>query len=159
MRITDQPSTGLTLCTDLAATDWLVDQDLPWYQLAGRGPIGFPKYARLRFIPDPSFPGQKSNDVDFDQTGPEEKVLIGFALDVLSSYTTTPDECYFCMWTGWGSQSVMTFRGSRSPIVTTGSFVERLPTTPIGAWKTQLVGRGVLPLIRPSSGRLIIPGA
>lgn len=76
MRITDQPSTGLTLCTDLAATDWLVDQDLPWYQLAGRGPIGFPKYARLRFIPDPSFPGQKSNDVDFDQTGPEEKVLI-----------------------------------------------------------------------------------
>ena len=103
MRDTDEPSTGLTLCTDLAATDWLVDQDLPWYQLAGRGPIGFPKYARLRFIPDPSFPDQKSNDVDFDQTGPEEKVLIGFALDVLSSYTTTPDECYFCMWTGWGS--------------------------------------------------------
>ncbi|MFV9429970.1 hypothetical protein ACNJ7K_15725 [Rhodococcus aetherivorans] len=55
------------LCNDASAADWLVEQRLPWYRLAGRGPVGYPSYARVRFIPDPSFPGQKTSDVDFDQ--------------------------------------------------------------------------------------------
>ena len=53
---------SLSVCTDVSAADWLVGQDLPWYQLAVSGPIGFPAYARLRFIPDPTYEGQGEND-------------------------------------------------------------------------------------------------
>lgn len=88
------------LCKESSAADWLIKQGLPWYRLAGRGPLGFSKYARVRFIPDPSFPGQKTNEVEFDQKELTEKEQVGVALDLLSQYTTTPNECYFCMWDG-----------------------------------------------------------
>lgn len=94
------------LCNDASAADWLVEQRLPWYRLAGRGPVGYPSYARVRFIPDPSFPGQKTSDVDFDQNALSEKDQIGVAVEVLSRYTTTPDECYFCLWEGWGTTTI-----------------------------------------------------
>ncbi|MGV9748236.1 hypothetical protein ACWDTG_25505 [Rhodococcus zopfii] len=97
---------SLYLCTELSATKWLVDQGLPWYQLAGRGPSGYPRYARVRFIPDPRFSGQKSIDFDFDSEIPPEKVQVGIALDILAHHTSTPDECYFCMWDGWSSTEV-----------------------------------------------------
>ncbi|BAH51822.1 hypothetical protein [Rhodococcus opacus] len=92
---------GIELCRESSAADWLKKQGLSWWRLAVRGPVGYPKYARVRFIPDPDFPGQKANDVEFDQKELSEKEQVGVALDVLSRYTTTPNECYFCMWTGW----------------------------------------------------------
>nr|WP_254699182.1 hypothetical protein [Rhodococcus sp. SGAir0479] len=94
------------LCRDASAATWLVEQRLPWYRLAARGPAGYPSYARLRFIPDPSFPGQKAKDVDFGPPGLSEKEQVGVALDILSQYTTTPDECYFCIWNGWSSIAI-----------------------------------------------------
>lgn len=90
------------LCEDSSAARWLLDQDLPWYHLAARGPIGFEKYLRLLFIPDPDFRGQRTNDVEFEQKI-SELAQVGVALDVLSRYTTTPDECYFALWDGWSS--------------------------------------------------------
>ncbi len=70
------------------------------------GPSGYSRYARLRFIPDPSFPGQRTRDVDFEQHELSEKDEVGVVLEILSRYTTTPDECYFCMWDGWGTITV-----------------------------------------------------
>lgn len=90
------------LCEDASAGQWLIDQNLPWYRLAGRGPVGFEKYLRVLFIPDPDFPGQRTSDVDFEQKI-SELAQVGVALDLLSHYTTTPDECYFALWDGWSS--------------------------------------------------------
>lgn len=92
---------GIELCDAATAAEWLLTQDLPWYRLAARGPTGYPGYARIRFVPDPSFPGQTPCDVDFVPGGLSEKDQVGVALKILTRYTTTPDECYFCMWNGW----------------------------------------------------------
>jgi hypothetical protein len=94
------------LCGEASATDWLVAQGLPWDRLVVRGPVGYPRYARLRFIPDPGFSGQKTSDVDFEQHGLSEKEQVGIALEILSRYTTVPEECYFCMWNGWGTITI-----------------------------------------------------
>lgn len=80
----DNGRVSFKLCRDASAADWLVAQGLSWDRLAGRGPVGFPRYARLRFIPDPSFPGQKTSDVDFGQGELSEKEQVGVALEVLS---------------------------------------------------------------------------
>ena len=53
----------LTFCWDLSAADWIARSDLPWSQLVSFGPAGFDGYARLRFLPDPAYPGQSENDV------------------------------------------------------------------------------------------------
>ncbi|MGW4095021.1 hypothetical protein [Nocardia sp. NPDC004750] len=94
------------LCDDASAADWLVEQRLPWHRLVTRGPTGYPGYARVRFIPDPSFPGQKTSDVDFEPHGLPEKDEVGAALEILSRYTATPGQCYFCLWNGWSTTAI-----------------------------------------------------
>ncbi len=89
-------------CTDLSAADWITSSELSWDQLVGFGPSGFPAYARLRLIPDPGHPGQKENDVEFDDDGPSESERLGVVVQVLERHTRTPDDCYFCLWEGWG---------------------------------------------------------
>ncbi|MEV0078976.1 hypothetical protein AB0H58_21455 [Nocardia neocaledoniensis] len=97
---------GFALCPDAAAAAWLLDQDLPWQRLAARGPAGYPKYARLRFVPDPRLPGQSLNDVRFDQPELSEKQQVGIALEVLARYTNTADVCYFALWNGWSTITI-----------------------------------------------------
>ncbi|MEU4345015.1 hypothetical protein AB0H00_27795 [Nocardia sp. NPDC023852] len=100
------------LCGEASATDWLVEQGLPWDRLVARGPVGYPRYARVRFIPDPGFSGQKTSDVDFERHGLSEKEQVGVALEILSRYTTMPEECYFCMWNGWGTSGPFACAGA-----------------------------------------------
>ncbi|WP_155290367.1 barstar family protein [Rhodococcoides fascians] len=97
---------GFELCSDASAGKWLNDQRLDWSALAARGPIGYAAYARVRFIPDPAFPGQRTGGIEFEQKELSEKGQVGVAIDIVSRYTTTPDECYFCMWDGWVSITV-----------------------------------------------------
>lgn len=94
------------LCADASAADWFATQVRPWDLLAARGPGGFPRYARLRFIPDPAFPGQQINDVEFPESELSELAQVGVALDVLARHTATPDECYFCLWDGWATTTI-----------------------------------------------------
>jgi hypothetical protein len=89
-------------CADLAAADWLVDDGQPWQRLVDFGPAGFPAYARLRFLPDPAYEGQSENDAD-DPDGPTETEQIRLVLETLARHTRTPDDCYFCLWDGWGT--------------------------------------------------------
>jgi hypothetical protein len=105
-RVDNNARVSFELCDDASAAEWLLEQDLPWHRLAGRGPLGYLRYARLLFIPDPDFPGQKTSDVDFEQHELSEKDQVGVALEILSEYTTTPDECYFCLWNGWGTITI-----------------------------------------------------
>jgi hypothetical protein len=93
---------ALAPCSDVSAADWITASDRPWQQLAEFGPPGFPAYARLRFLPDPAHEGQSENDVDVDENGPSETAQLRAVLAVLAHHTRTPDDCYFCLWDGWG---------------------------------------------------------
>lgn len=94
---------ALAWCSDVAVADWLTDARTDPWQLIGFGPAAFSAYARLRFIPDPKFPGQRENDVDDDDIPESEAALVRAVLDVLAHHTSTPDDCFFCLWEGWGS--------------------------------------------------------
>lgn len=94
----------VSACVDSSPAAWLLDQDREWYDLTARGPLGFASYARLRFIPDPAFLGQRESDAaipDLGRPGPSEMWQIGVAMTYLTGHTTTPDECYYLIWEGW----------------------------------------------------------
>jgi hypothetical protein len=91
---------ALVPSSDLSAAGWITASDRPWEQLVCFGPAGFPAYARLRFLPDPAYEGQRENDVDLD--APDETAQLRVALETLIRRTRTPDDCYFCLWDGWG---------------------------------------------------------
>lgn len=93
---------ALTPSVDLSAASWITGSDQPWQDLAGFGPSGFAAYARLRFLPDPAYQGQSENDNDFADDAPSETARLQAALEVLARHTRTPDDCYFCLWDGWG---------------------------------------------------------
>jgi hypothetical protein len=94
---------ALTPCSDLSAASWIMASDRPWQQLVGFGPAGFPAYARLRFLPDPTYEGQSENDVEVDGHAPSESAQLRAVLVALTPHTRAPDDCYFCLWDGWGS--------------------------------------------------------
>ncbi|MBM4696540.1 hypothetical protein [Prescottella equi] len=96
---------GITRCADLTVARWLERSDEDWRHLAARGPRDFEKHARLRFIPDPSFPGQSEGDVRRAPGALSDNEQLGVALAELTPYTATPDDCYFCIWEGWPSFS------------------------------------------------------
>jgi hypothetical protein len=94
----------LVHCTDVAPGDWIATSRVPWMRLVTFGPDGFERYARLRFTPDPQWPGQRANDVDFPDRGTEPD-QVRAVLDVLARHTSTPDDCWFALWEGWGDLS------------------------------------------------------
>ena len=95
---------SLSPCRDLSAADWIETSTQPWNQLVSLGPAGFAAYARLRFIPDPTHPGQSEGDVDVDPgpDAPSENEQVRAALAVLTTRTSTPGQCCFAVWDGWG---------------------------------------------------------
>lgn len=96
---------ALIPCTDPSAADWLTGSPLPWWQLVTFGPAGFAAYARLRFIPDPAYPGQEESDVEVDERHPSDQAQLAAVLEVLAAHTTTPDDWYVAHWDGWGPQA------------------------------------------------------
>jgi hypothetical protein len=92
----------LAWCSDLSPAGWITGSELPWHRLVTFGPGGFPAYARLRFIPDPTSVGQSENDVDRDEDAPSDGDQLRALLEVLVQHTATPDDLYFCLWDGWG---------------------------------------------------------
>ncbi|MFJ6418774.1 hypothetical protein [Paeniglutamicibacter sp. NPDC091659] len=95
---------ALIPCSDISPADWIATSTRPWEALASFGPHGFPEHARLRFLPDPAYPGQSEGDAETAEDAPTETDLLRTALTTLASHTATPDECYFALWEGWGSE-------------------------------------------------------
>lgn len=89
----------LTFCSDLSAADWIAHSDLQWSRLVRFGPAGFDAYARLRLLPDPVRPGQSENDVEAEDWRTDQLPRL---FEVLATHTTTPQDCYFCVWEGFG---------------------------------------------------------
>jgi hypothetical protein len=91
----------LKYCDDMSAADWIVQAHIPYEQLLNFGPSIFPAYARLRFIPDPTRPGQTEADANVAEDHPSDMEQARRALDHLRRFTATPDDCYFCVWEGY----------------------------------------------------------
>jgi hypothetical protein len=91
-------------CRTGSAAAWITTSDLPWQQLVTFGPSGFDAYARLRFLPDPLVNGQPEASVGEDT--PSEHELLRATLEVLRRHTEAPEDVYFCMWDGWGSDAL-----------------------------------------------------
>jgi len=107
----------LTACSDLSAAGWIAGSDLSWWQLVTLGPSGFAAYARLRFLPDPTYEGQSENDVSIGDDAPLESAQMGAVLEVLRRHTHTPDDCYFCVWDGWGPGIDSVSLGDGTPLI------------------------------------------
>jgi hypothetical protein len=69
----------LTFCSDVSAADWITASGAPWQRLVTFGPPGFAAYALLR-----------------------SSEQLGTLVDVLSGHTVDADDCYFCVWDGFG---------------------------------------------------------
>ena len=91
---------ALALCSDLSPADWIIASEVPWEQLVVFGPASFAAYARLRFLPDPSFDGQREIDADRDAARSATDQWRAL-FELLAAHTHTPDDCYFCLWEGW----------------------------------------------------------
>jgi hypothetical protein len=91
----------LSYCPDTAAADWLVKCDTPAMQLITFGPACFEAFARLRFIPDPSRPDQIEAQVELPHDHPSDIAQARRALRLLARFTSTSQECYFCLWEGY----------------------------------------------------------
>jgi hypothetical protein len=92
---------SLGICSDLSPASWITTSDVPWDRLVTFGPTGFPAYARVRFIPDPTHPGQQEFEADLDAS-PGEVEQWRALLRLLATETSDPSDCYFGLWEGWG---------------------------------------------------------
>lgn len=88
----------ITPCRDGSPARWLTDQRRDWWDLVTRGPSGYERYARLRFIPDPTYDGQREMDTNLANDGQPEIAQLGIAVSALARFTTTADVCYFLIW-------------------------------------------------------------
>ena len=61
------------------------------------GPAGFPAYARVRFIPDPTYQGQHEWEADLDAS-PGETEQWRALLQLLATETSDPSDCYLGLW-------------------------------------------------------------
>jgi hypothetical protein len=91
----------LRYCSEVSAADWIVQAQIPWEQLVNFGPPDFPAYTRLRFIPDPTEPGQTEADAYVAPDHLPEMEQTRLALEHLRRFTATPADCYFCVWEGY----------------------------------------------------------
>ncbi len=92
---------SLAICSDVSPAGWIVTSVVPWARLVTFGPAGFPAYARVRFIPDPTHPGQQEWEADLDAS-PGEVEQWRALLELLAMETSHSSACYFGLWEGWG---------------------------------------------------------
>jgi hypothetical protein len=137
---------SLTLCADVAAADWLVRSTLPWHQLVCFGPGGFDAYARLRLLPDPVRPGQSENDAEAEdwRAGQPPRLF-----ELLASRTATPDDCYFCVWEGFGQLGSVT-DAPNVQVPHRAYWLLRGPLADIGTWDGAGPGQTQLAATQPA---------
>lgn len=86
---------------DVTHAHWFATSDTPWTQLCSLGPRGFERYGRLFH---PLQEGADENDpaallnVEGDLAQAHLERLVG----ILARHTSTPDDCFFGLWDGFG---------------------------------------------------------
>lgn len=90
--------------SNLQAASWITDAEGDWTQLAGFGPTDLPAYVRVRILPDPEQPFQSENDARSRPHDLAENEQVKLVLEILARHTTTPEQAFFCLWDGWGTE-------------------------------------------------------
>ena len=88
--------------TDLRPAQWLLASSTTWPRLVTQGPAGFEAYARLRYIPDPEYPGLEESDVTLAADHPSDFQQAWRTLQLLGQITGSDANCFVCLWTGYG---------------------------------------------------------
>lgn len=107
----------LTPVTDISPAEWLATSPTTPDRLITFGPAGYKAYARLRYLPDPTSPGQLETDAHLQAGRPLQAAQARQALRVLADFTETPDECFFCIWEGVAG-NVLSASERHGPLVT-----------------------------------------
>lgn len=86
---------------DVAQAAWFAKSEAPWTQLCSLGPSGFERYCRLFHLLREGVDEDDADELvnvegDLDETHLERLTAI------LSRYTSTPDDCFFGLWDGFG---------------------------------------------------------
>jgi hypothetical protein len=86
---------------DVVKSDWFVLNGAPWTQLCSLGPSGFERYCRLFH---PLHEGADENDPDelLNVEGDLDRTHLDRLTAILSRHTSTPGDCYFGLWDGFG---------------------------------------------------------
>jgi hypothetical protein len=86
---------------DVSKAAWFAARDEPWAQLSCFGPSGFDRYARVshraRGATEPSDPDDGLS-LEGNLADRQLELLVG----VLAGHTSTPGECFFALWDGFG---------------------------------------------------------
>ena len=99
---------------DVSQADWFAGRTEPWRQLGALGPGGYARYARLFH---PAGQGDDAGDPDdlMNRRGDLEPATLQRLLTVLGRHTTTPGDCFFGLWEGFGwirgSPSIAMYQG------------------------------------------------
>ncbi len=80
---------------------WWSQRDEPWVQLCSLGPSGFEVYAQI-FHPMVDGGDPFDRDDVGNVTGDLADDQLSALGEVLARHTTTPDNCYFGLWDGFG---------------------------------------------------------
>jgi len=80
---------------DLSVADWFADDPAPRVLRANLGPSGFEAYARV--LHSEMSPGDNDR-----YEGHLHESLLAALIDVLGRHTTTPGDCFFALWDGYG---------------------------------------------------------
>ncbi|MDQ3158238.1 MAG: hypothetical protein M3Q98_16210 [Actinomycetota bacterium] len=81
--------------SDMSPADWFVNSDAPLALRASLGPPGFEAYARLLHTECNAGQGGRVE-------GHLDDTLLTALCENLAPRTTTPDDCYFGLWEGYG---------------------------------------------------------
>jgi hypothetical protein len=96
---------------DLEPAAWI--SDLTFVEATTFGPSGFAAYARLRYIPDPTRPGQSESDVEVSEDHLCDLDQARLALAHLAPHTESAELCYFGLWDGYGDDKLAVGPGAR----------------------------------------------
>lgn len=125
---------------DGAFADWWLERVVPWgrrgISVASLVPSGFPAVARVQH------PGGRA-----ESEGELDEFTATVLVDVLSRATTTPDDVFVAVWTGWGDIPAQRFPGAAYlDTEARGHFLLRGPLTGV------LTSIAVSNLARPVAG-------
>jgi hypothetical protein len=85
---------------EVGRADWFANSGEDWRQLCSIGPSGFAAYARIMHPADSEIADEQSRllcaEGDLDET------LLHVLVEVLARHTSTPVDCFFGLWIGYG---------------------------------------------------------
>ena len=119
---------------NVATAAWFATSTAPWRQVCSIGPSGFEQYGRL-FHPLRNGADKDDPDSLMDIEGHLDDADLGHLIAILARHTSTPQDCFFGLWEGFGdihgSPAVGFFAGrGRHPLDIPPAFPPEVLTGP-----------------------------